>query len=369
MFPSIEYLEWISGRPESATHDLGSSDLRASVQPGYTPVPGRLADLDDPPSDVSLDEQVADEYGVSPSNVLLTAGASTANVLSMATVLDEYRSPADADTRPQVLVEKPGYEPLRATPAGFGARVDRFLRTPETEYRLDPSRVESALRESARLVAVTNRHNPTGALTGRSALEATAEAVSDAGARLLVDEVYAPFGTVPSEDGAFGGPTAAGLDDVVVTGSLTKFFGFGGLRVGWLVAEESFVDRARSIAFHLPVLAETSVALARRALYNDEALLATQRDHVARNHDLLATFVEDRADLDGVVHPGSTFALVEPTVGDGDAVAEAAWEDGVLVVPGRFFDAPDAVRLSLGHTADDAAAALDAFGTVLDDLA
>lgn len=52
----------------------------------------------------------------------------------------------------------------------------------------------------------------------------------------------------------------------------------------------------------------------------------------------------------------------------GDEVTEAALDAGVLVVPGRFFDRPEGVRLTLGRPADEMRAALDAFGDVLDSL-
>lgn len=364
MFPNIDYLEWITGRPEAATHDLGSSDLRGRGGQRRGPVPGRLDGLDDPPSSVTVEGLLADEYGVEPSNVLVTPGASMANALAIAAAVD-----ADGAGEPRVLVEKPGYEPLSATPRAFGGRVHRFLRRGEDDYALDPVRVENALGDDARLAVVTNRHNPSGALASRETLAATAEHVADAGGRLLVDEVYAPFTTDPVDGGAFGGPTAAGLDGVVVTGSLTKFFGFGGLRVGWLVADEAFVERARRVTHHVPALAQPSVALGRRALANADDLLADRRALAAANHDLLASFVDRRDDVTGTVHDGCPYALVEPTAADGDTVAEAAWEAGVLVVPGRFFDERGAVRLSLGRDPDHCEAALSAFGEVLDGLA
>jgi hypothetical protein len=40
-----------------------------------------------------------------------------------------------------VLVEKPGYQPLTATPASLGANVDRFLRPADDDYRLLPERI------------------------------------------------------------------------------------------------------------------------------------------------------------------------------------------------------------------------------------
>ena len=97
-------------------------------------------------------------------------------------------------------------------------------------------------------------------------------------------------------------------------------------------------------------------------------LLADQRELAATNHDLLASFVDERDDLAGTVHDGATYALLEPTTADGDTVTEAAWDEGVLVVPGRFFDEPDSVRVSLGRSPEHCEDALSAFGSVLDGL-
>ncbi len=219
---------------------------------------------------------------------------------------------------------------------------------------------------------MTNRHNPTGTLTDRATLAATAEVVADHDGYLLVDEVYAPYTVGSSDDeppgGAFGGPTGAGLPATVTVGSLTKFHGLAGLRVGWITGPEEFVERAREVEQHVPGLAAPTVALARRFFAHRDDLVADARDHCRQNHDLLAAFVADRDDLVGTVEAGSPFAYLEHERADGDAVSEAAWEAGVLVVPGRFFELDAGVRVSLGRAPDDCAAALDAFGRVLDEL-
>ncbi|WP_435332817.1 pyridoxal phosphate-dependent aminotransferase [Haloarchaeobius sp. TZWWS8] len=375
MFPAIAYLEWIDGRPEAAEYDLGSSDLRGTRSEQFGPIPGRLAGLDDPPASLDLRSQLAEVYDVDSENVLLTPGATTANFVAIATALtavtgeDDESGDDEPERDPQVLVEKPGYEPLRATSQALGGRVDRFLRPAEDDYRLDPERIGSALADDAALAITTNRHNPSGTLTDRETLAEAASVAGEYGIPVLVDEVYAPY-TTTAEEGAFGGPTAAGLDGAVVTGSLTKFFGLGGLRLGWLVAEADFVSRARSVAWHIPALAEPSVTLGRRALAHKSDLEPVQRDLCATNHEQLASFVESRPDVSGDVPAGSPFAFLSVDGIDGDELAARAWEEAdLLVVPGRFFEIPDAVRVSLGRAPEEGAAALERFGELLDSLA
>lgn len=378
MFPDIAYLEWIDGRPEAATYDLGSSDLRRESADAREVVPPVLANV--PAPDANVEELLADAYGVEPENVLVTAGATHANFLAVAAALSNAGSAADAAdaanaddgedgdaTTDRVLVEKPGYEPLLATPAGLGATVDRFRRPAEADYRLDADRVAAAVVEDTALVTVTNRHNPSGRHAGRDELAAVAEVAVDADVRLLVDEVYAPFRTDP-DDGPFGGTTAAGLPNTVVTNSLTKFFGFGPVRLGWLIADAEFVERARSVAYHVPAVAVPSRRLAARALADETELAAGSRERIRANHDALATFVSARDDLTGRVEQGCTYAFLEHESADGTELAQAAWERDVLVVPGRFFDDPGRFRISAGHEPEATRAALDRFGEVLDEL-
>ena len=370
MFPDIDYLEWIAGRPERADHDLGSSDLRRERPEGEGFVPPALEGRPAPPPDVGLDDLLADAYGVGTENVLVTAGATHANFLAVAAALDarpDDDGEAEETRKDRVLVEKPGYEPLTATPRGFGATVDRFRRPPEDDYALDPERVDGAVTGATRCVTVTNRHNPSGRLADRETLAAASRVAEDAGATLLVDEAYAPFHGERG-DGPLGGPTAVDLPNAVVTNSLTKFYGLGSLRVGWLVADEAFVERALSVDRHLPVVAGTSVALARRALHDAGRLDDASRARIVENHDLLRSFVAERDDLDGSVSPGCTYGFLAHESADGDEVAEAAWEAGVLVVPGRFFTDTDRFRLSLGRDGSAARAGLAAFGDVLDSL-
>ncbi|MFB6104591.1 MAG: pyridoxal phosphate-dependent aminotransferase [Halobacteriaceae archaeon] len=363
MFPRIEYLEWIEGRPAAAIHDLAASDLRGDRDTG-TAIPDILTEYDDAPAGVSLETQLATRYGVAPEQVLVTAGASHANFLATAAALDTATDRGDED--PRVLVERPGYEPLVKTPMGLGAPVDRFDRPPNEDYAIDPERVAQSLQDETALVTVTNRHNPSGRRVDRATLSTLAETVGDRESRLLVDEVYAPYTRTSTGDGPFGGPTAADLEDVVITNSVTKFFGLGDVRIGWLIADQEFVSRARRVMGHVPTVAETSRALGRRTLHAHEALTAEARSLLDTNADLITDFVGETPGITGPVYDGSTFAALGHDTLDGEDLAAVAADAGILVVPGRFFGVPDRVRVSVGRSPRDCAASLDAFARVLE---
>ncbi|MFB6360222.1 MAG: pyridoxal phosphate-dependent aminotransferase [Halobacteriales archaeon] len=354
MFPRLEYIHWIEGRPAAATHDLGTTNQQLG-----RPL-DRLGDRPDRSTGEPLQHQLAAELGVERDQLLVTAGATHANFIAIATALGTAGG--------EVLVESPGYEPLRATPAGLGASVRRFDRPAADGYPLDLDSVAQALTTDTALVAVTDRHNPSGRATGPNRISTLASNAGDHDARLLVDEVYAPFAGGSARGTAFGGPTAAGTENTAVTGALTKFFGLGDLRIGWLIADRPFMEQAREVAAHVPAVSRTTKQLAGRMLANRDQAVETARERAAENAALLEAFVDDRADLAGEVYGPCPIAFPEHAHHEGDAIVEAAWESGVLVVPGRFFGDPPRFRIAAAHEPAATERSLRAFGRVLDAL-
>ena len=164
-----------------------------------------------------LVEAIAGRHLVAPEQVATANGCSGANFLVFAALV----GPGD-----EVLVERPGYDPLLAAPQVLGARVIRFDRRHEDGYRLDPSAIETALTSRTRLIVVTNAHNPTGVVASAAELDALARIAERAGVPVLVDEVY-----LDSAHDAGARPAASRSPLFISTGSLTKSYGLRGCAV------------------------------------------------------------------------------------------------------------------------------------------
>jgi len=95
-----------------------------------------------------------------------------------------------------------------------------------------------------------------------------------------------------------------------------------------------------------------------------EALAERKRDLLAANARLLAEFVEASPAVSGTVPSGSSFAFLGHELVDGDELVTAAGDEGVLVVPGRFFGDPQRVRVSLGHAPEEMETALATLAAV-----
>jgi histidinol-phosphate/aromatic aminotransferase/cobyric acid decarboxylase-like protein len=216
----------------SARFDLSSSAVRA-VRRSELPV--QLDDLElsspAPYGNPTLLELLAARAAVPVASVVCTIGTSLANHLALSALFD----PGD-----EVLIEEPTYDPLLHTARLLGASIRRFPRREENNFAIDPDDVRRAITPRTKVIALCNLHNPTSNFADEATLRSIGEAAQQVGARVLVDEVYreAVWGASHRHALSLG-------DHFVVTSSLTKAFGLGGLRCGWILAEPALAERMR----------------------------------------------------------------------------------------------------------------------------
>ena len=131
------------------------------------------------------------------------------------------------------------------------------------------------------MVFLCNPNNPTGQLTLK---EEILELVKDNTNRLIVaDEAFMDF---VDEDEKYSVIKEAPLmDNLIVVRSLTKFYGFPGLRLGYLVANESTVNKL--MQFKEPWTVNTFAQIAGQVAINDEAFAANTREYVSREKAFL----------------------------------------------------------------------------------
>lgn len=312
--------------------------------------------------DPDLRRAVAVHEGVPADHVFASAGASLANFLvHLATARGG-----------EVAVETPAYEALFALPPAVGAAVTTFARDPARGWRIDPDALRAAVGPRTRLLVVTDLHNPTGRRLEDDELGLLLDEAERVGAYLLVDEVYRELDPRVRPNAmvraGLGHPRAR---RVVVTNSLTKAHGLGGLRVGWILAAPALVESiARWNDIVNPAHAVPSLAVAKAYLPSAAARVAVTRARADAHRALTIDWVRGRRDVAWSAPDGGITGLLALPPGTDDvAFAETARRDfDVVVVPGRFFRAPGHVRLSFGLAPDALPAALARLGEALDAL-
>jgi aspartate/methionine/tyrosine aminotransferase len=322
---------------------LGCSTEDLVLEPGDVQVNGANRDGYPP-----LLEAIAGRYGVAPGQVVTAPGTSGANFLAFAALLE---------AGDEVLVERPTYEPLLAALGFLGARVRRFERCFENGYHLDLDEIRSQLAGRVRLVVLANPHNPSGVLLPPEEVGELARLAGDAGAHLLVDEVYRDiwFDEAP--------PSHVHLaPNVLATSSLTKSYGLSGLRCGWILCAPDVARRLRLARD--PMQAVDSVpsdTLAAAAFRQLPRLAERSRAILDPNIAQVRAFLEAHREwLDCVVPPRSM--TVFPRLRkEADSEPLHDWLRGreTSIVPGKFFESPRHFRLGFAVTPEDVARGLE----------
>ena len=305
--------------------------------------------------DPALRALLAAHLGVPPEHLFVSAGTSLANFLV-------YLSEAQGG---HVAVETPAYEALTRLPLAVGATVSTFSRVESRGWRLDPGALRAAVSPGTKLLVVTDLHNPSGTRLHPDDLRLLLTEAERVDAAVLVDEVYLELDLERR-------PSAAALSPrILVTNSLTKAHGLGGLRIGWIVASPERIERiAGWNDLVCPAHPVPSIAVAKAYLPRAESFLERTRALVRERLERADAWVRTRGDVSWVrPHGGITGFLRLPPGLDSDRLSEHAQaKRGLSLVPGSFFQAPDHVRLSYGLPAADLDRALAALSACLDDL-
>jgi aspartate/methionine/tyrosine aminotransferase len=333
-FRTMDYLHWVkttrrarvnlcrSGVPDCRWTELGLDTSSLEIEGDHP--------YDFPP----LTEAIAHRYGVKPENVVTTLGTSMALFMTGAALL----GPGD-----EVLIEMPTYEPLVEVPRALGARPLRLRRRFEAGYDVDPAEFRRQLSSKVKLVMLTNIHNPSGARLTPSRLAELAVLAERVGAPVLVDEVYLEFlGEDPRS-------TSFHLaQNIIVVSSLTKVFGLGGLRCGWILAPAALASKLRTMKDYLFV---EDVFLSQLI----SARLFPALDRLRDRHDGLIG--QNRMTVREFIRKEMRLSWVEPAAGivcfprleipvESRRLAELVQDKyETSIVPGDFFGAPRHFRL------------------------
>ncbi len=337
-FPTINYMEFAktipldaamvgaSGMPAATLGDLGLAD------------DGSIAMLHDGPyGSPALSEQIGARYGVPPTEVYPTEGTSLGNFLALAALFDQGG---------HAVVETPVYSPFLQQVEAVAEHVERLPREFENGFAIDPERLTALLRPDTRVVAVTNLHNPSGVRIPERTIIELAERAARVGAHLLIDEVYRDF---LYDEPARTARTEA--PNIIITSSLTKVYGLGNLRCGWLLGPPPLIHRASRINDYLGLLKPApSISLGLRAFERLPQLKARSRRLLERSMPVLRKWLEGRDDLE-VIWPAAGPVLFPRLTGraaavDTDRLAERLIDrHRVSIIPGRYFLAPNGIRI------------------------
>ncbi len=334
--------------------DLDHSGAPNPMRDGFDPCVGGEAFLNEFEVEDKLYKAIASAYKVKRDRIALTCGAQSANF----TFFQSCFGRGDA-----AAFEVPTYAPIRACANAIFETTFPVLRRSEAGYAVDQDSYLSALRKGAKLVALTNLHNPSAKMLGDSDLAALLEKAEAKGALVLVDEVYREM--------AHGRPPKAAFElggNGVTTNGLSKLWGLGGLRIGWLIGPEDSVRKVTEArlysSWHLPT---RPMALAIQAIKKREWFRERVLEVARRNLPIIRDWAAGEKRVEMVEPDGCLHLLLRlPEGTDDERFSERLLEaHKTAVCPGRYFGEKDSVRVTYSCDPDSLRQGLDNFSKIL----
>ncbi len=319
-FPLVEWLSDVEG----VKYNLASSSVEAITLSELGALEEHLA-LGYPEDELEerLEDKIANTYEEDVGTVI-TAGAQAANSLIVDALLD---------SEDEVLVEDPSYTPLQIGPELKGVDVKTFKRSYKDDFKIDLDGIKERCSSDTKMIVLTNPHNPSGVFQHPKDLREISEFIEENDIYLVIDEIYRDF----VENGSSGVSIS---DNVIVTSSLSKIYGLGGLRLGWAVSkDEELIEKLKSVKSYLSPKGPTpTLEIGLMAFEERGRLLERARETAEKGRSLARGWVSGNSSIEWV-EPSSgiiSFPRLKMEI-DGEEFAKRAKKAGVLVAPGSYF--------------------------------
>lgn len=295
--------------------------------------------------DTSLRESIAASYpDLTAADIITFAGAQEA-------IFVAYHALLKASDRVQVIL--PIFEPLALVAQGIGAKVATLnLQLAEDGWQLDMQQWCEAVDDKTTMAVINFPHNPTGKLIRHDELDMIIDHCARNNCWLFSDEVFRGLEYRPAERLS---PVASLYAKGISLGVMSKAYGLGGVRVGWLACQDQgLIKRMREIKHYLSIcnsrademLALIALQHAPRLLQNTQKIIQENLHLLQTRSSAISTILQwHAADAGCVAYPGLVAGL-----NSRDFANKLLGQTGVMIIPGDCFMGGDGhIRIGFGR--------------------
>ena len=342
-FPEdIRLIRWIEDKMHLAKYNLSLSGLE---EPDFASmgVDTSLESMRREARDAGayFKEILADLYGYERNEVFLTTGGSEAIFLISLLARAEGMT---------VFTGLPEYEPIFNVPQNMGNPVESY------PFSSLPSRISA--KSGNKAAFLSNPNNPIGNLHSGEFLSEIRDSVGKTGFT-YVDEAFLEFVMQEKPKSVYDG-----MPDLMINGSLTKFYGFSGMRVGWIVADAEKLKKLNVIRTITGTRNPSyPLWIAGQCLLNRHRFQERSRKIVEPNLKILSSIVESHEGIGWQVPHHAPFGLVRYSRKiDSEVLCNIALEKyGLFLDPGDFFGEPGSFRVCFTSRPDVFAESMEVF--------
>jgi aspartate aminotransferase len=269
-----------------------------------------------------LRETLANIYGVSADNVVVTPGSKWA-VFSLMYLLFKNGG--------NVVIPSPYWTSYELVAKNLGAEV-RFLRTElEANWKIDVKKLEELIDQKTRLLMLNNPNNPTSKVIDQKTFQEIIQIADEKKITVLSDEVYSDISFVKTRS------ILDFSDEHILVNSFSKTFAMTGWRIGYAVVTKELADKLAKL--HQITLTNVPVFI------QEAALKALELRHEIANK--IREDYKRRADLAFKILSRTNLKFTKPDAPfyffpkydklDSERFALSLLDKGVAVTPGTAF--------------------------------
>jgi aspartate/methionine/tyrosine aminotransferase len=288
--------------------------------------------------DIELRNIISEMYKDRNSEeVLITAGGAEANFLTILSLIKE---------EDEIVIQMPNYMQIPGLLKGLKAKIKQIWMYPP-DFKFDIERLQEIITRRTKAIIITNPNNPTGTVIDNKKIKAIAQIAEDVNAYVIADEVYRGLELNNEISTSF----IDIYDKAISTNSISKVYGFSGLRIGWVIADKNLIDKMWSLRDYTTIVPSiVSQHIAKSVLENREKLIKRAKNIVLRNLKEFEEFVRNKPFIEWRKPEATPLAFfkingVEDTV---KFAEELFIRHSLLVNPGECFEMKGYIRLGLG---------------------
>ena len=300
-----------------------------------------------------LRKRISDLYdGFDENNVLVTSGSSEAIFLSAVLTVSEGD---------KVVMMTPNYLSFNGIAEALGAEVDYVSLIKKEKWEWDINKLAEVVKDKTKVISICNPNNPTGSVLSIKQMKDIIGIAREVDAYILVDEVYIGAELSSDKTKSFLGM----YDKTIVTSGLSKSYSHPGLRIGWIISDNIFVQEAWAVKDYTTIASSSlSQHIASKVLEPETISRLRSRTSELLNGNL-KTFSDCilpySNHLSFLKPEAGGFAFVEydMDMNSTDLIHDLRTNEGVFIVPGDSFGMENFFRVGLGSEPEEFKKGLD----------
>jgi aspartate/methionine/tyrosine aminotransferase len=291
----------------------GTIDLASSAMRGMNP---------DGLGGTEIEEQIAKLYGVEKEQVIVTPSNTFASFFTL------YHLRKKISSLVTITPEYPAYY-YQAREIGITASLDNRVSSEGVD--LSPWDVDEKTG-----YFISNPNNPTGLSWSEESIKSIARETEGNESYLVIDDTFSFF------NGTF--PRRLETGNTIILGSVSKFFGDSGIKMGWIVSGKQIIQEMRErIGIIVPVISNNVKRRGSYLLSNINVF----KDYNKKKLDENSKILFENFDEYILGYRGSVINAIS-VGGDSTKFSLSLMTEGVATVPGYYFGTDSLVRIGIG---------------------